>query len=304
MNLTELSDSSNSSSSFKKYISSSSNGSSSSSSSSRSSSRSLNVGDRIGVFGLSGNPPHAGHEAIVRYLSTCSSFDAIWIIPVYKHMYSSKQSLARYEDRLEMCQRCFSKYDTIHCAVRVLDIEKECSDEMLQATQSNYHGQQQQQATQIGTIDVLNYIKANTASLNLDLHLILSSETYNDLVRGKWKRSQDIINIVKLQVLLRKGYPLTDQPTVQNIKQTYHSNVSIPEGVSSTAIRNYDLTLLEFFGIFNRSDLDPSVFDYIRTKRLFFFQHDKTTIRIRALSLMTLSLASFAITLILSSRKH
>jgi|LauGreSBDMM110SN_4_FD.fasta_scaffold06066_2 nicotinic acid mononucleotide adenylyltransferase len=247
------------------------------------------VNSKIAVFGLSGNPPQVGHQTIVNYLSSLDTFDELWIMPVYKHIYSSKQSLANFEDRLEMCCLTFEKFSTSKCFVKVLDIEKECTD-YLQAAQGN------DVPIKIGTIDVLNYIQTQTTSLNLDLHLVLSTETYNDLVNGKWKQSQDIVNTVQLEVLKRQGYQLCDKPVVQNIRMIYH-DLEITE-VSSTLVRNYEMTLLDFFGISDnelQAYLDPSAYGFIKKERLYFFSQEKVNLKLRAITLLSLSLASFGL---------
>jgi len=274
---------------------------------------SLPSAKRVAVYGVSANPPHNGHKAIVTYLANGSNssninssgndnaFDSIWIVPVYKHMYASKQGLASYDDRLAMSRLCFEQCSTSRCVVRVLDIERECTN----AIQTHAINTGSSESVRVGTIDVLNYIKAHTSHLDIDLHLVLSSETYNDLVTNKWKLSQDIVNMVTLQVISREGFELTDRPTVQNIRSSLHRDVPMVgvSGVSSTSIRDYDLSILEFFGVYRRSDLDPKVFDYIRRRRLYFFEQEQTSIRMRALSLVAISLASFSVALLLSRKR-
>ena len=70
---------------------------------------------RVGLFGLSANPPTGcmlthpiiGHSGIINALS--SLFDEVWVLPVYKHIYSSKNHLISYEHRLNMCHLAFKK---------------------------------------------------------------------------------------------------------------------------------------------------------------------------------------------------
>lgn len=65
---------------------------------------------RIVLFGLSANPPTGlgGHMGIIRYFSCMiliqnvlfvALFDEVWILPVYRHAYSSKRSLESFEHR-------------------------------------------------------------------------------------------------------------------------------------------------------------------------------------------------------------
>ena len=63
----------------------------------------------IGLYGLSANPPtgESGHLGIIQYYQSTSIFNEIWIIPVYKHMFSSKSNMIDFEHRVKMCELSF-----------------------------------------------------------------------------------------------------------------------------------------------------------------------------------------------------
>jgi nicotinic acid mononucleotide adenylyltransferase len=139
-------------------------------------------GFRIALFGISANPPtgSGGHLGIVKYLISTRLFDEIWILPVYKHIYVSKNNLESFEHRLEMCKLCFLEESTEKCRVRVLNLEEIVANNYLQKFGKEFR---------MGTIDVLNYLN-EIYSNKITLHLVLGADTYNDLIANKWKESE------------------------------------------------------------------------------------------------------------------
>lgn len=139
----------------------------------------LAVGQRdIAIFGLSGNPPTGdrGHTGIVKYLAKSNLFQEVWVLPVFKHQFSSKQSLSSFQTRVDMCQLAFESYSSKSCRVRVLKVEQEV----------------EAMVPKHGTIDTLNFIKSRFPQAHL--HLILGSDTYHDIAVGKWKQGDKYVN--------------------------------------------------------------------------------------------------------------
>ena len=96
---------------------------------------------RVGIFGLSANPPtnSRGHLGIVQAL--VNLFDELWVVPVYIHPFSPKRKkLEAFEHRLAMCKMCFETFGCgngesnakegveTRARVKVLDIEKTLVD--------------------------------------------------------------------------------------------------------------------------------------------------------------------------------
>lgn len=50
------------------------------------------------------------------------SFDEVWILPVYRHIYDTKQNLASYYDRLNMCKLEFE--NIVKNNVKISDLEE------------------------------------------------------------------------------------------------------------------------------------------------------------------------------------
>lgn len=128
----------------------------------------------IAIFGLSGNPPtgQCGHAGIVNYLVKSGDFSEVWVLPVFRHQFSSKHSLAPFNARVEMCQIAFECYSSESCVVRVLTVEQEVENLV----------------SRHGTVDTLRFIRERCPGVRL--HLILGSDTYNDIAMGKWKQGE------------------------------------------------------------------------------------------------------------------
>ena len=143
--------------------------------------------------------------------------NVVWILPVYQHMFIAKKSLESFEHRLAMCQLCFGPITSRTCVVKVLPIEKEAYEEavslrnMLDGSTKNSSKQSTDHANRLGTIDIIRFIKnINSTSrkataagiagetlmegvesdIDLDLHLVLGSDTFMDLMMGKWRESE------------------------------------------------------------------------------------------------------------------
>lgn len=142
--------------------------------------------DKIAIFGISANPPTGqnGHTGVVKYLIQTHIFKEIWILPVYQHIYSEKTKLAHFEHRMNMCKLSMEGESSPQCTVRVLSIERAA----FQYYQALYGS-----TFKVGTVDVLDFIRLRYP--NLGLHLVLGTDTFNDLAGGKWK-SSDRFNFI------------------------------------------------------------------------------------------------------------
>ncbi len=142
---------------------------------------------RIALFGLSANPPtgECGHVGIVRALVKSGRFDEIWILPVYQHMYSSKRNLVAYDQRLQMCRVAFVPESSPSCVVKVLMTEREAFEAAADKPGVDA------KTVRVGTIDVIKFIKSRYEPGKVpDLSLVLGSDTFKDIMSGKWKDSE------------------------------------------------------------------------------------------------------------------
>lgn len=152
--------------------------------------------NRVCIFGLSANPPTGtlGHQGIVKELLNIGTYAEIWVLPVFIHPYKipSKLKLAPFEHRLEMCRIAFEKLGR---NVHVKSTEKEVFFEHSHKTEV------------VGTAELLDFLTAKFPALAFSL--ALGSDTYRDLVQGKWCcRETDILHHLKggiFEVFAREG---------------------------------------------------------------------------------------------------
>ena len=60
---------------------------------------------RVGIFGLSANPPTSAHGHLGVVQALVNLFDELWVVPVYVHPFASKRKkLESFEHRMAMCK--------------------------------------------------------------------------------------------------------------------------------------------------------------------------------------------------------
>jgi nicotinic acid mononucleotide adenylyltransferase len=207
------------------------------------------------IFGLSANPPTGlgGHAGIVRWAATRTQLEAfqgegvdqVWVLPVYRHAFSTKRDMPAFEHRLAMARIAFDdEMPDLASRVRVLDVERTLG----RAAQST----SQAKAVRVGTIDVLGHLQGLHPQARLGL--LLGADTYRDLKAGKWKNAEALQAMAPVVALPRVGVlgaARSDGPTLS--------------AVSSTEVRgSSDLDFL-------RQALQPGVLAYIREHRLYGF---------------------------------
>ena len=142
---------------------------------------------RVALFGLSANPPtgHTGHRGIVEYLRDLAVFDAIYVLPVFQHIYNTKAHMLPFEHRYEMCMANFLDLNETNSAsvtrVEVSRLEEECAD-ALSPPHANIR---------LGTIDLVDYaIEKYFPADMYELHWVLGMDTFLDILNGRWKQAE------------------------------------------------------------------------------------------------------------------
>jgi nicotinate-nucleotide adenylyltransferase len=77
------------------------------------------VTKRVAVYGGSFDPPHLGHVLSVAWTLSATDFDAVWVIPTWKHAFD-KEHGASFEERMSMCELAFSMFQS----VEISDVER------------------------------------------------------------------------------------------------------------------------------------------------------------------------------------
>ena len=72
---------------------------------------------KIGIFGITGNPPHMGHWKALEIAS--QQLDLVWVTPVYNHAFGKK--FLDYDIRKEMINAMLADYPLENVEVKDLD---------------------------------------------------------------------------------------------------------------------------------------------------------------------------------------
>lgn len=295
-------------------------------------------GKRIAIYGLSANPPTIAHRNIIAHLCSQRLFDEIWVLPVYQHIFDSKRGLESYEHRVAMCEisltdttgtgRYAQENDTL---VRISKLEKivynanqmpvntpmsidiNGSNSSTKSTSDSMKSEHSssQKKTRIGTVDILEYVNA-LYSEDIEWNLILGTDTYRDLVGGKWKRADDIVRIAKLHVFCRENpYEMKLVSAPSNAKVTMYQIPGL-EDISSTNIRNKISPIIfgSFASIFSETaytrdivessyvdwvhegGVHPGVLAYIKSRQLYFMSPENLIKRRRWFIIMIINLVT------------
>lgn len=188
---------------------------------------------RVALFGGSFNPPHVAHELVALYVLETQPVDELWFLPVYQHVFDTKQGLAPYEDRVAMCQLLA---DALGPRAKVSRAEEQLAHE------PGFAGSR--------TFDLLEML-ARVAP-DVSPRWVVGSDILGET--DKWYRWDDVVARAPLIVLERPGYPIPPE---------YQRGLPMPE-VSSTRIREALRERREL------PDLLPrSVMEYIERRQLY-----------------------------------
>jgi len=241
---------------------------------------------RVCLFGLSADPPtgHGGHLGIVAHLASMEMFDEVRVIPVYRHMFASKRGKqAPFQSRIQMCQLLFKDIPN----VIVSEAERICFERV-----SDGLDEEHKESVRVGTADLLTMLI--TDEPNLEFTLALGADTFIDLVNGKWRRSEDVLQLVEYRIVVFRRLVEEDNASSEELKQhdevkeciaklqqrvdstTATTTITVTQipsatksdigvSVSSSAARNTtDETVL-------REILSADVLDYIRERKMYAF---------------------------------
>lgn len=130
----------------------------------------------IAFFGGAFDPPHLGHRAVCQWLVRSGHFDAIWIVPAYRHPF--QKSMSVFDQRLAMCTLAFADIPK----VAISPIEKETGISH--------------------TYELLQFLKAQHPTYQFTL--IVGSDTLGDL--DKWKNADALRREIPILEISRQGW--------------------------------------------------------------------------------------------------
>jgi nicotinate-nucleotide adenylyltransferase len=165
-------------------------------------------GAKIGIFGGSFDPPHAGHILMMTSVFMRTDLDQIWILPTADHAFKDDQT--PFEHRLEMTSRAFEDL----CDAHAVPLERHLPS-------PNY------------TVETLSWIKERLPEAGL--HFIVGGDLVDEIPH--WENAEGLTDLSQIMVVPRQGYPVVDPPEELGDFQKVELGVDLPE-VSSTKIRN------------------------------------------------------------------
>lgn len=156
---------------------------------------------RLAVFGTSADPPHRGHQMVVQMLVDSGDYDEVWVLPVFVHMFSSKdKSLSPFDERMAMCRLAFEYYKSTSCSVKVLPLEKM----VCEAATAVNDGEPMRVGSSL-ILDIIHLLFPGTTGRTT---FVLGSDTFLDLVKGKWRNAASI--------LLENGIAVVERGMIRN----------------------------------------------------------------------------------------
>jgi nicotinic acid mononucleotide adenylyltransferase len=170
-------------------------------------------------------------------------FDEIRVVPVYSHPFASKHhQMAPFEHRVAMCQLAFasigspssSNNNNNNAAIIISEAERDIYQRKLAKQQENFTTKStakeetvllasppSSSSISIGTADLLEYYH-ETDAVAAEYTLCLGEDTFLDLMSGKWRRTEDILDMIQGRFVVL-GRPrmmmITDMDDIMNHKK-------------------------------------------------------------------------------------
>lgn len=229
------------------------------------------------LFGSSCNPPTGlgGHGGIAKWGAESLkvdvpndakpedarenvAIDEVWVLPVYKHIFSSKSHIIDFDKRFEMAKLGFENQPGLEGRIKVSDAERAMA---LKAHADAQARGEDPKSVRMGSIDLVEFLKAENP--DTQFVLMFGGDTYLDYKQGKWKGGRDLEEKLPLVAIPRKG--------VEGVEGSEENAPDLME-ISSTKVRSS--TDLEFLG--DPNVLHPDVLAFMQKHKLFGFA-DSTT---------------------------
>jgi nicotinate-nucleotide adenylyltransferase len=164
----------------------------------------IKIEPTIALFGGSFDPPHIGHQTIIKKVSSLSDIDTLIVMPAFLNPFK-KATLATAQKRLEWCRE-------ICTSPKVMVSDFEIS-----------------QGRSVYTIETLEYLSDNYCVK----YLVIGSDNLKDI--QKWRDFEKIDASIIWLVASREG----SKPDYSQLREYRVIEVDMP--ISSTAIRQGDI---------------------------------------------------------------
>jgi nicotinate-nucleotide adenylyltransferase len=199
---------------------------------------------QVAILGGAFNPPTLGHIEIAKYvLDTSNTFDEVWLMPCYQHMYGKEMEPP--EHRLAMCE----------IAAKVDGRIKVCDYEIVNQLSSETYQ------------TMKRMLEEDWAKQKIGVHMIIGMDNANSF--DKWVNYAHLERLLPFVVVPRKGVEM-DPKVTWYLQPPHiflgHSEREIRE-VSSTEVREILRTMFTGMDVDNK--LDRRVYDYILQNGLY-----------------------------------
>jgi len=197
----------------------------------------------ITLFGGSFNPPHLGHEIVLKQifeLKLIPNLDQIWLLPEYQHSFAKNTDLAPVTHRLAMTKLLLHPAKPWQSGVK---LETCCIDKQMSGN----------------TIEHISYLKNKFPRHQFSF--LIGSDNLPTF--SQWPQWQKLLKLMVFYIYPRQGYPF--RPLYSNMKPLTHP-AQIITNISSTMIRQ---RLKQ--GQIVEHLLTQPVFRYLKTRKLYCF---------------------------------
>lgn len=157
---------------------------------------------KIGLFGITANPPHLGHLAVIN--EALKEVDEVWVSLVFKHPFG--KNFIDYDDRLKMLNLLLEKADLSR--VKIKEIDKQYFD-LYNKIPYSYN--------------LLSLLKKDDPEK--DFKLIIGEDNYKKEVWEKFYEHEKIEENFGLVIIKDTGLHST------NLRERNKNNIDISENV-------------------------------------------------------------------------
>jgi nicotinate-nucleotide adenylyltransferase len=138
---------------------------------------------KLGLFGGSFDPIHAGHILPIRQARQALGLDQVIYLPTAKPPHKARRDMAPAHSRYAMVEMALLEEEGLYASPHELTLDRPAY-----------------------TVETLEHFRATTPEA--DLYLILGGDSFADL--HKWVRWRDIIALARIVVLTRPGWDLDE----------------------------------------------------------------------------------------------
>ncbi len=161
--------------------------------------------ETVALYGGSFDPPHIGHEAVVKALSALSFIDKTIVMPTYLNPFK-RDFFAPPELRLQWLKNIFSSYENLQVSSFEVDLQRE-----------------------VPTVETIKYLKKRYSTI----YLVIGADNLKSL--HKWQDYDELKKSVHFIIAKRDAVRVSDEFT----------KLEIDENISSSSLRkDMDITKL------------------------------------------------------------